>query len=295
MERTLSLIVATRGRSAELERMLQSLVGQTWQNFDVTVVDQNPTPILDSLLSASWPFPIKHIRTPHASGACRARNTGWRETAGSVLLFPDDDCWYPSDFLALGMKRLETSGADVATGRAADEMGRSINGRFEDRMLEITPVNVWTTSIEWVAFFKRGVFERTDGFDENIGIGASSPWQSCESQDIILRALADSFHCVYDPGLYGHHLELNTLEPDQAQIKKGRAYARGMGWVLRKHQISWMRRFYWFLRPLLRACLSVLRGRIAAARYYNEVFLGRLEGACGHLFRLSSTSSERFS
>ena len=293
MEPALSLIVATRGRLTELDRMLQSLVKQTWRDFDVTIVDQNPTPILDPLLQAQWPFPLRHIRTPHASGACRARNTGWRETAGSVFLFPDDDCWYPSDFLADGMQRLEVSGADVVTGRAADEMGRSINGRFEERMLEVTPNNVWTTSIEWVAFFKRRVFERIGGFDENIGIGASSPWQSCESQDIILRALADSFRCVYDPGVYGHHFELNTVEPDQAQIKKGRAYARGMGWVLRKHKVSWMRRCYWLLRPLFRAGLSVLKGRSAAAGYYNQVFLGRLEGASGHLFQPGSRPSEK--
>lgn len=279
----LSLVVATRGRVRELERLLQSLSLQSWSDFDVTVVDQNPSPILDEVLSVDWPFEVKHVRTPDARGACRARNSGWRETRGEILLFPDDDCWYPPDFLASGLHRMSQSGAQVVTGRAADGSGRSINGRFEARLCEVTPDNVWTTSIEWVAFFKRSVFEVLGGFDENIGIGASTPWQSCESQDIVLRALEASFCCVYDPGLFGHHAELNVTEPDEAQILKGRAYARGMGWVLRKHHVSWLKRAYWAARPLIKSAFSAIRGRMSAGRYFYGVALGRWEGARGRL------------
>ena len=221
----------------------------------------------------------------HARGACRARNSGWRETRGEVLLFPDDDCWYPPGFLASGLRRMMESEAQVVTGRAADGSGRSINGRFEAQLCEVTPEMVWTTSIEWVAFFKRSVLETLGGFDENIGIGAPTPWQSCESQDIVLRALEGSFCCVYDPQLFGHHAELNITEPDEAQILKGRAYARGMGWVLRKHHVSWLKRAYWAARPVIKSAFSAIRGRMSAARYFYGVALGRWEGARGRLLR----------
>ena len=279
----LSLVVATRGRVGELERLLRSLAAQSWRDFDVTVVDQNAEGILDAILAADWPFSVEHIRTPAARGACRARNVGWRATVGRVLLFPDDDCWYPSDFLAAGLERMSVSKAKVVTGRAADETGRNINGRFEARTCKVDFDNVWTTSIEWVAFFQRDVLEKLNGFDEELGIGADSPWQSCESQDIVLRALAADYKCVYDPEVFGHHAELNVTEPDAAQIAKGRAYARGMGWVLRKHRVSWLRRLYWSARPLIKAGLSAVRGHSRSARYNWEVTVGRWEGSRGRL------------
>lgn len=46
------------------------------------------------------------------------------------MVFPDDDCWYPPWFLARGFLMAAT-GADFLSGRAADEDGRSINGRYE--------------------------------------------------------------------------------------------------------------------------------------------------------------------
>lgn len=279
----LSLVVATRGRVSELNRLLESLSGQSFRDFDVTIVDQNPAPILDDLLGKNWPFQIQRIRTPLARGACRARNSGWRQAKGDVLLFPDDDCWYPSEFLAQGLQKMLSSRVQVVTGRAADEAGRSINGRFEPQPCTVTASNVWTTSIEWVVFFQRDVLERLSGFDEEIGIGADSPWQSCESQDIVLRALEAGFACFYDPKLYGHHAELNVLNPDAAQIAKGRSYARGMGWVLRKHRFNWFKRLYWSLRPLGRAAWSAVQGRRSAACYNLEVARGRWEGARGRV------------
>ena len=277
----LSLVVATRGRTGELERLLRSLAVQSWRDFDVTVVDQNAEGILDAILATDWPFSVQHIRTPAARGACRARNVGWRATHGKLVLFPDDDCWYPPDFLAAGVERMFLSEAQVVTGRAADSAGRSINGRFEAWACRVTPANVWTTSIEWVVFFQRNVLEVLGGFDQNIGIGADSPWQSCESQDIVLRAMGADFKCVYDPQIFGHHAELNVMEPDAAQIAKGRAYARGMGWVMRKHQVSWLKRLYWSARPLIKSLYNAAQGRRRAAHYNSEVAIGRWEGSRG--------------
>ena len=143
---------------------------------------------------------------------------------------------------------------------------------------------MWTTSIEWVAIFERGQLEKLGGFDEDIGIGALTPWQSCESQDILIRAMEVGARIVYDPKLFGHHAELETRRPNSGQLKKGRAYARGMGWVLRKHGASWWERLYWVARPAVRAGLSLLLARFREAAYQCEVALGRIEGARGRLF-----------
>ena len=278
-----SLVVATKGRALELRRLFVSLAAQTETDFEVVVVDQNVEPLLSTILRQAWPFPLRHIPTPGATGACRARNVGWRLSTGRYVLFPDDDCWYPPRFLESLKADVTRLRCDILTGRAADENGRSINGRFESSERQVVRSNVWTTSIEWVALFDRAVLQRVDGFDEGIGIGATTPWQSCESQDIVLRALQAGAVCWYDPNIFGHHAEILIDEPTDAIIKKGRSYARGMGFVLRKHRTSWIKRLYWVLRPLAKSFLSLSTGRRSAARYYHQVALGRLEGSVARL------------
>jgi hypothetical protein len=56
-----------------------------------------------------------------------------------------------------------------------------------------------------------------------------------------------------------------------------------MGHVLRRHGWGWGSRLYWVARPAARAVLSLVRRNRPAARYYQQVAIGRLEGAAGRL------------
>ncbi|NWG45607.1 MAG: glycosyltransferase family 2 protein [Alphaproteobacteria bacterium] len=275
----LSLVVSTLGRDLALGGLLDSLEAQSCRDFEVVVVDQNTDDRLGPVLSAgAWTFPLRRIRRPGERGLSRGRNVGWRASGGGILLFPDDDCWYPPDFLARGLALLEESGADIVSGRAADETGRSINGRYAPQATDITRRNVWITQIEWVAFFRRAVLEAVNGYDETIGVGAASPWQSCEGPDIVLRALAAGFRGRFDPALFGHHAELDTREPDAAMRRKGRAYARGMGYVLRRHGYPPGEAAYWCARSLANMGRALIEGSPRRTGYFAELALGRAEG-----------------
>lgn len=272
----LSLVVATRGRAAPFQALFESLEAQSFRSFEVVVVDQNPDGRVGAPAQEGWSFPIKHLRTPTESGLSRARNSGLPAASGAVVLFPDDDCWYPPHFLAVAMERMKALGANVLAGRAADETGRDINGRFERATTRIHRDNVWTTGIEWVVFFERAVLDAVGGYDPDIGVGASTPWQACEGQDIMLRALAQGFVCWFDPAVYGHHAELDVK--DASMIRKGRGYARGLGYVLRLHEFPTRDAAKWVVRPVVGAGLSLARGKTHLARYYVNVALGRWEG-----------------
>lgn len=274
-----SLVVTTLGRTAELISLFSSLEKQTFKSFEVIIVDQNADDRVPAILSiTSWSFPVAHFRTPETKGASRGRNFGWRHATGKYLLFPDDDCWYPPWFLSKARDLFELTGADVISGRAAAEDGRSINGRYERRAQRITRRNVWTTQIEWVLSFKRSALESVDGFDEYVGVGAPTPWQSCEGQDIVLRALERNLICTFDPELYGHHAELDTISPDEAMILKGQRYGRGLGFVLRKHNFKITSAVYWISRPTIRGLIAAGRGKLILAAYHLAVARGRFEG-----------------
>jgi GT2 family glycosyltransferase len=276
-----SLVVSTKGRVDELETLLASLKDQSFRDFDVLVVDQNPDQRLEPALAKDWGFAVRRLHRPGESGLSRGRNVGWRASDAEFVLFPDDDCWYPAGFLAYAAQRLAETGADVLCGRPTDVQGRTINGRFETRATRVGRNLVWTTQIEWLAVFRRSLLQTLDGYDPNLGVGAATPWQACEGQDIVLRALKAGAKCWYAPDLCGHHAELETSHPDAAMIRKGREYGRGMGYVLRLHDWGWGARLYWVARPLARAAYSLLRGNRLAARYAQQAAIGRLEGALG--------------
>ena len=275
---TLSLVVTTLGRTAQVERLFESLAGQD-AAFDVVVVDQNDDARLRPIVERAWPFPVTHLHTPGERGASRGRNRGWRACAGRTVLFPDDDCWYPAGFLPHALAVMERRGCAVLAGRAADEMGRSINGRFEEVARPIDRRNVWTTAIEWMVFFHRDVLAAVDGFDEAIGIGAATPWQSSEIQDILLRAMAAGYTCWFDPAVAGHHAEIQIGRPDARDLRKARGYARGMGFVLRLHGYGPGEIGGWIARPFGSAALSIRHAGWHRLPYYGQVALGRLEGA----------------
>jgi glycosyltransferase involved in cell wall biosynthesis len=273
----ISLIVATRGRAAPFQQLFESLEAQTYRAFEVIVIDQNADDrVVPFFAERHWPFPIEHVRTPTEAGLSRGRNSGLLHAKGEIILFPDDDCWYPPQFLALAVARMAALGADVLTGRASDETGRDINGRYEKQAQRIDRANVWTTGIEWVAFFRRRVLDALGGYDIGIGVGAATPWQACEGQDIMLRALDRDFACFYDPALFGHHAELDIDDP--SMLKKGRAYGRGLGYVLRLHRYPVLAAVNWIARPAVKAVLWLGRGHVGRFRYYSSVALGRSEG-----------------
>jgi glycosyltransferase involved in cell wall biosynthesis len=151
---------------------LESLLRQEFKDFEIVVVDQNRDdrilPVLERYQSS---LNISRIPTPGRHGVSSARNDGWRRVDGDIILFPDDDCWYPPWFLRRGVELLDTTGAELVSGRSVDETGRSINGRFASRAQFITRRSVWTAQSEWVSFYRRELLERLGGFDEQLGIG----------------------------------------------------------------------------------------------------------------------------
>jgi glycosyltransferase involved in cell wall biosynthesis len=276
----ISLVVATLGRSDELERLFHSLSEQERDDFEIILVDQNEDNRLENLVHQNWPFPVNWLRTPNIRGLSRARNIGWMAAQGDLLIFPDDDCWYPPQLLSRGIDLMTSSRADILTGRAADEDGNDINGRYARQPHRIDRLNVWISGIEWMMLFKKSALAAVQGFDEAVGVGASSPWQACEGQELLIRALKKGLVCCFDPSFYGHHARFDEISAKSMRAK-GRAYGRGMGYVLRLHRYSCVAAANWIGRPFARLMLSLVVGKVSRSAYYFNVFLGRLEGYLG--------------
>lgn len=117
-ELTLSVIVPTMNRPADVEALFASLVRQTRIPDEVIVVDQSTNnltkiAVLDARRSHSRkPMLVRYVEQAEKS-LVKARNNGLSLAAGSVISFLDDDVVLSDDYFERVMARFE---ADPSVG-----------------------------------------------------------------------------------------------------------------------------------------------------------------------------------
>lgn len=91
-----TVIITTYNRKDLLPRAIRSVLGQTFRDFELLVIDNGSTDGTESVVRLIRDGRIKYIRNPEPSGSCDApRNLGIRMASGSLTsLLDDDDIWY---------------------------------------------------------------------------------------------------------------------------------------------------------------------------------------------------------
>lgn len=273
-----SLIVATLGRVAELERLLDSLDKQSLTDFEVIVVDQNPDERLAPVLQRHAALTITQIRAE--PGGSHARNLGIKAASGTLIGFPDDDCWYPADLLAQVQNWFNHHPACsglFACLRDADN--RLVGPKWPPESCVADKQSLFSVALTGNGFLRESIVERIGLFDEAIGVGAASRYQAGEDLDYFLRALELGGNLWYEESLTVHHPSFHRPERLRRTTYE---YAMGGAYVLRIHGFS----VWYFLDKLARSCggafFSAMKGDIENARIYLLRAAGQVRGyVCG--------------
>ena len=102
-----SVIVPTYNRPDRLREALQSILAQTFQDFEIIVVNDGETdasPVIDALPHGGRITYVKHERN---KGLAASRNTGVRLSRGTYIAYLDDDDQYYPDHLAVLVQALQ--------------------------------------------------------------------------------------------------------------------------------------------------------------------------------------------
>lgn len=226
----LSLVVATVGRTAEVQAFLDSLLPISGPGLDIIIADQNPDDRVARILR-SHPVPTRHLRLdrPNASAA---RNAGAALARYGWLGFPDDDCRFLPDTLDHLIPALDK--APVVTGVTVDDAGRANILRWRHRSGPFDAWDMWRCMTESTLFVRRDLFTAIGGFDPDFGPGTDFP--AAEGAEMLLRLFGAH------PGLRGwfsrairiyHPTKIPPWTPEAVQ--RGYAYAVGEGGMLAKH------------------------------------------------------------
>jgi len=275
-----SLIIATINRLEHHQNLLKSLKAQSFQNFEIVIVDQNPNDNLKNFLTDHLKnFNLVYLHTKEDLGLSCARNYGLKYANGKVVAFPDDDCWYQPNSLQMVYDYFEKhTQVDCITGLVTDVDGSFSAGGFmlKRKQVNVSYRNVWWTSNSSAIFLKKDVLEQIGEFDPSIGLGAER-YISGEETDLVLRVHKHGHFIQYLPELNIFHKKYQGIY-DKAERQKGYGYGLGMGYVLRKNEYGFFQLVFYSGIHFGKGTLMLLmfKGRRALFHYAQAV--GRIRG-----------------
>ena len=269
-----SLIVATLNRVTELQRLLDSLDVQTYKNFEVIVVDQNPDDRLIPVLREHSSLTILHVRC--AMGVSRARNAGIRVAIGSIIAFPDDDCWYPPELLTSVTRWLDSNPEFDGIFTATRDQNNKLQApKFPPGPGPCTKKSILLCAVAFNAFLRVRAVETIGFFREDIGPGTPSPYQSSEDIDYMIRPLQCGMRLFYQPAFSVYHPDFSTRD----RLRRTTfPYSVGLGYILRLHGYSWLVLGEVLARSLGGAALNLGKGDLEGAHLYLLRATGQLRG-----------------
>ncbi len=166
-----SVIIPTFNRADLVREAIQSVLDQTYQNFEIIVVDDGSTDGTEQVL-APYKDKIIYIYQENQGGAA-ARNTGIKHARGKYIAFLDsDDLWLPEK-LEKQLEILEKN-EDIAMvysniirvydGGRLKKIGINPKNIISGNIYhEILLRRVWVSLPTWI--IRKACFEEIGGFD----------------------------------------------------------------------------------------------------------------------------------
>lgn len=110
----ISIIVPVYNVELYLDRCIESLVSQTYENLEIILVDDGSTDACSTMCDG-WSKKDQRVVVVHKKngGAADARNVGLEIVHGDYVMFVDSDDWVSSQYVFYLYKGLSNSGADI--------------------------------------------------------------------------------------------------------------------------------------------------------------------------------------
>lgn len=130
-----SVIIPTYNSARYLQETIQSVLSQSWQNFEVIVVDDGSTDNTPEILRGIRSDKIQYFRQDNSGGPSKPRNVGIRRARGKYVAFFDSDDLMAKEKLeeAVGfLEQYPDLGLLFSNFKVCNECGESFPGTFLD-------------------------------------------------------------------------------------------------------------------------------------------------------------------
>jgi glycosyltransferase involved in cell wall biosynthesis len=214
-----SVIIPTHNRAEVLRSAIASVLKQTYQDFEVIVVDDASDDAPREVLTYFNDKRIKYVRHEVNKGDAGSRNTGILNSGGDYLAFLDDDDEWLPEKLQMQVDVLTNSASDIGgvyTGmliidRTGKISGTHIPVQGVKSPADLSAENVIATSS---IMLRRECFQKVGLFDEKI------PYTN--DYDMWIRISAEfKLECIKKPLVKYSAAGGNKLSTDYDKVIKG--------------------------------------------------------------------------
>jgi glycosyltransferase involved in cell wall biosynthesis len=233
-----SVIIPTRNRAHFLRTAIASVLNQTFQHFELVVVDDASSDNTREIVAAFQDQRIKYFRHGINKGGSAARNTGILNSSGEYIAFLDDDDEWLPEKLAKQIEVLRSSDLKVgavytgyldieaASGRVIGQQIPSRRGNLSAHLLAENCVGSASSVL-----MKRDCFDRVGLFDEDLPCS--------QDYDLWIRVAKEYFfECVQLP-LFKYSVHENKISTDAD------ARYRGLNIIKEKYRSSPLSKKYY--------------------------------------------------
>ncbi len=233
---TVSVIIPTRNRAALLARSIDSVLAQTFGDFELIVVNDASTDHTRELLAGIADPRLRVIHREHNKGAAAARNAGIAIAQGEFLAFQDDDDYWLAQKLEKQVEALRAAGPEtgwcvggyiVLEGSTCYYAGGERyfrNMDYRKGLGETAPDWSLVATPNWL--LRRSVLERAGLFDERM--------RSWDDWELGLRLDQVTRRIHVDQPLFVQHRGGGMMRAELAR-------ASDMRLIMDKHGATWAR------------------------------------------------------
>lgn len=200
----ISVIMACFNAASYVEEAVSSVLGQTYSNTEVIVVDdgsQDASPAIVKHLAETHPGRVRLKHLKH-SGPYPARNLGLSHARGDYVAFLDADDWWREDCLEKLLTTLQAAEADLSYcgWQNVGEHMLSPEPYIPPAYEKEDPATAFLKSCPWpihAALIRRSVLDAVEGFSERLF--------SSMDYDLWLRILAHTSNIVRVPEVLAYY------------------------------------------------------------------------------------------
>ena len=180
---TVSVIMTVRNVSQTINDCLQAILSQTFDDFEIVIIDDFSTDETKVQIEELNDERIKYFKNEKWLGISPSRNRGITKATGKYVFFTDGDCIVTKNWIEAGLKYLRNSNC-VGVEGAIYYVSKDYKPTFADHVMENrSGGNYMTGNIA----YKKAIVEKVGGFDDR--------FTYLEDRDIAFRIMKHGKIC----------------------------------------------------------------------------------------------------
>jgi glycosyltransferase involved in cell wall biosynthesis len=212
---TVSVVVPTYNRADLLQRAIDSILNQTYSDFELIIVDDASTDNTQAVVDEYDDPRIKYVEKEQNEGGAAARNTGIQHSCGDFVAFCDSDDEWIETKLEKQTEVIKTHECTAVYCRhyvVEDEYDafRRSSGELRSGDIRADLLQGWCPASTSFFLVEKESLRAVDGFDPQL--------PSFQDYDLWLRLAQDHTFCYVDEHLvikHNHHGEQLATSPEK--------------------------------------------------------------------------------